>query len=162
MTLAYARWWQNQHDKIILWICSSLTDALDAGMQECISIKLLCSKGSLPWVRISTFWFSVGLVVRNRSKILPCRVGSAFLGDRAQQVVVAGEESDSVPVTSGVPQGSVLGPILFLVYINDLPDNVTSDVRLFVDDTAMYLRRRWWQLSTSARFGPTVLTTWKP
>ena len=63
----------------------------------------------------------------------------AFLGDRAQQVVVGGEESDSVPVTSGVPQGYVLGPILFLVYINDLPDNVASEVRLFADDTAMYL-----------------------
>ena len=63
----------------------------------------------------------------------------AFLGDRSQRVVVGGEESDSVPVTSGVPQGSVLGPILFLVYINDLPENVTSQVRLFADDTAMYL-----------------------
>ena len=63
----------------------------------------------------------------------------AFLGDRAQKVVVRGEESDTVPVTSGVPQGSVLGPILFLVYINDLPDKVTSQVHLFADDTAMYL-----------------------
>lgn len=64
---------------------------------------------------------------------------SAFLGDRSQRVVVAGEESDSVPVTSGVPQGSVLGPILFLIYINDLPDNIVSQVRLFADDTALYL-----------------------
>ena len=63
----------------------------------------------------------------------------AFLGDCSQQVVVGGEESDSVPVTSGVPQWSILGPILFLVYISDLPDNVTSQVHLFADDTIMYL-----------------------
>ena len=63
----------------------------------------------------------------------------AFLGNRRQKVVVEGEESDSVPVTSGVPQGSVLGPILFLVYINDLPDNIVSQVHLFADDTAIYL-----------------------
>ena len=63
----------------------------------------------------------------------------AFLGYRSRRVIGGGKESDSVPVTSGVPQGSVLGPILFLVYINDLSENGTSQVRLFADDTAMYL-----------------------
>ena len=62
-----------------------------------------------------------------------------FLCYRSQTVAVDGEESDEVPVTSGVPQGSVLGPILFLIYINDLPDHVRSKVRLFADDTALYL-----------------------
>ena len=63
----------------------------------------------------------------------------AFLSNREQKVVIEGEESDSVLVTSGVPQGSVLGPILFLVYINDLPQDIVSQVRLFADDTAIYL-----------------------
>ena len=72
-----------------------------------------------------------------RSNVL--RWVQAFLGNRSQSVVVEGEESDSVPVCSGVPQGSVLGPILFLIYINDLPDTITSKVRLFADDTALYL-----------------------
>ena len=54
-------------------------------------------------------------------------------------VVVEGQHSDRVPVTSGVPQGSVLGPCLFLHCINDLPEGIGSTVRLFADDTVMYL-----------------------
>ena len=63
----------------------------------------------------------------------------AFLGDRSQRVVVGGEELGSVTVTSGLPQSSVLGPILFLVRINDLPEKTTSQVHLFADGTALYL-----------------------
>ena len=63
----------------------------------------------------------------------------AFLSDRTQTVVIDNEKSATLPVTSGVPQGSVLGPILFLIYINDLPDKTRSKVRLFADDTAIYL-----------------------
>ena len=62
-----------------------------------------------------------------------------FLSDRSQRVVVDGEFSSSIPVTSGVPQGSVLGPILFLAYINDLTEQVKSQVRLFADDTVVYI-----------------------
>ena len=62
----------------------------------------------------------------------------SFLSDRSQRVVVEGEQSDPAPVTSGVPQGSVLGPILFLVFINDLPKCVGSSCRLFADDTIVY------------------------
>ena len=61
-----------------------------------------------------------------------------FLQDWKQAVVVDGAKPDSVAVKSGVPQGCVLRPSLFLVYINDLPSTVTSPVRLFADDTAIY------------------------
>ena len=63
----------------------------------------------------------------------------AFLLGRTQAVVLEGERSAEAPVTSGVPQGSVLGPLLFLLYINDLPQDIQSQVRLFADDTAVYL-----------------------
>ena len=58
-----------------------------------------------------------------------------WLKDRTQSVVVEGEKSEPVSVDSGVPQGSVLGPGLFLYYINDLPERLRSRVRLFADDT---------------------------
>ena len=63
----------------------------------------------------------------------------AFLANRTQQVIVRGKYSDIAQVQSGVPQGSVLGPCLFLFYINDLPQNLSSPVRLFADDTLLYL-----------------------
>ena len=63
---------------------------------------------------------------------------SAFLHNRTQRVVVNGVFSDDAPVSSGVPQGSVLGPLLFLCYINDLPNCVKSQVRLFADDSLLY------------------------
>ena len=61
----------------------------------------------------------------------------AFLSNISQIVVLDGTSSDSVPVTSGVPQGSVLRPA-FLLYTNDLPDTIDSLVRLFADDTLLY------------------------
>ena len=62
----------------------------------------------------------------------------AFLSGRTQSVIVGGESSGYVPVTSGVPQGTVLGPLLFLCYINDLPASVRSQIRLFADDCLLY------------------------
>ena len=60
-----------------------------------------------------------------------------FLACRTQQVVVEGESSSIGQVTSGVPQGSVVGLTLFLIYINDLGDNIRATVRLFADDTIL-------------------------
>ena len=63
----------------------------------------------------------------------------SFLSERKQNVVLEGISSDDADVLSGVPQGSVLGPSLFLFYINDLPNFLVSNIRLFADDTVVYL-----------------------
>ena len=65
---------------------------------------------------------------------------SSFLEERTQRVVCGGYTSDSVNVISGVPQGTVLGPLLFLIYINDLPECVSSMCSLFADDCLVYRR----------------------
>ena len=61
-----------------------------------------------------------------------------FLSNRTQQVVVSGTQSLSCLVSSGVPQGSVLGPVLFLLYINDITSEIQSQVGLFADDCLIY------------------------
>ena len=62
----------------------------------------------------------------------------SFLCFRQQRVVVNGIKSDWAPVLSGVPQGTVLGPLLFSLYINDITTNTDSETRLFADDCVCY------------------------
>ena len=63
-----------------------------------------------------------------------------YLCDRKQRVLLSGATSDIVSITAGVPQGFILGPLLFLVYINDIVTDIHSPVRLFADDTPCILK----------------------
>ena len=62
----------------------------------------------------------------------------SFLSETFQSVLLNGQTSKWSQIRAGVPQGSVLGPLLFLVYVNDLPEGLTSNVKLFADDTSIF------------------------
>ena len=62
----------------------------------------------------------------------------SFLNERYQRVLLNGQYSEWEKIRAGVPQGSILGPLLFLIYINDLSDSLESDVKLFADDTSIF------------------------
>ena len=61
-----------------------------------------------------------------------------FLSEHTQQVVLNGSASNTFTGSSGVPQGLVMGPLLFLVYVNDIPEQVECNISMFADDTKTY------------------------
>ena len=63
---------------------------------------------------------------------------SSFLSNRQLRAILDGNSSQKYPVNAGAPQGSILGPTLFLLYINDLPDDVICDIAIYADDTTLY------------------------
>ena len=63
----------------------------------------------------------------------------SYLSNRKQRVVLPGGTSSWVFIRAGVPQGSILGPLLFLLYINDIVIDIGSNIRLFADDTSLYI-----------------------
>ena len=109
------------------------TDILDSGHTiDVIYLDFKKAFDSVPHMRLLSKLNSYGF----RDPLLGWL--KSFLIGRRQRVCVHDTVSLWHNVTSGIPQGSVLGPVLFLLYINDLPDNVTSNVYMFADDTKIY------------------------
>ena len=117
----------------LLEVLDKWTEALDEGYSiDCVYMDYVKAFDTVPHRRL--------LHKLSKYEINPKAVSwiENFLGNRTQQAIVQGEESSWKPVTSGIPQRSVLGPLLFVIFINDLPDCVTSEAYLFADDTKIF------------------------
>ena len=117
----------------LLTVLEEWTKALDDGFSiDCIYMDYKKAFDTVPHKRLLGKLCSYGFTDQ--------MVGwmTSFLTGRVQKVSINNKDSKWKAVESGIPQGSVLGPILFVIYINDLPDIVTSKAFLFVDDTKIY------------------------
>ena len=79
---------------------------------------------------------------RNGINVDLLRLIEGFLSDRYRRVVLNGETSNWNKTKAGVPQGSILGPLFFLIYINDLPSEFRCSAKLYADDTPYFLLLR--------------------
>ena len=109
------------------------TNMLDKGVGwDCIYLDFAKAFDKVPHARLSKKLKALGI------KGDLCLWLEDFLNDRQQTVVIKNCKSEPKEVISGIPQGSVLGPILFIIYINDLPEVVKSNVKIFADDTKLF------------------------
>ena len=117
----------------LVTLVHDLASAMDKGIQtDMVFLDFSKAFGRVPHQRLLRKLHQYGIRGHLHEWI------SSFLTGRTQSVVAEGISSESAPVVSRVPQGSVLGPLLFLLFINDLPDNLTSKTRLFSDDCIVY------------------------
>ena len=119
----------------VITIVQNIADSLDEGVViDAIIIDFSKAFDLVPHDRVLTKVAALGVDSR---VVVWVR---EFLVGRTQRVRVGGQLSKEVKATSGVPQGSVLGPLLFLVYVNGIWRNIGSSIRLFADDCIMYMK----------------------
>jgi len=119
----------------LLKVMDKWTEILDrGGAIDAVFLDLAKAFDTVPHQRLIVKLKSYGFTGRLLNWI------THFLTGRRQRVGVAGEFSEWREVLSGVPQGSVLGPILFICYVNDMPETVSSFLHMYADDTKIFRR----------------------
>ena len=116
----------------LIYISNNIYKALEQGKDVC----MVSLDATAAFDRV---WHD-GLLYKLRCKGIKGKLFDwfqSYLSNRVQRVVIRGQFSSWEHITAGVPQGSILGPLLFLIYIDDIVKNIESDICLFADDTAL-------------------------
>ena len=115
--------------QLLIYLDECIEKICNGGVVDAIYLDFSKAFDTVPHRRLMSKLESYGITGNIKRWI------QSFLTGRTQTVMVNNDESAAAPVISGIPQGSVLGPLLFVIYINDLPETVNSNVYLFADDT---------------------------
>ena len=119
------------------------------GLWHLIHLRLVTGFGLLVFfTNLSLMGFQIYLILSYISYYIYIYINilwifgliSSFLSNRQLRVVLDGKSSQKYPVNAGIPQGSILGPTLFLLYINGLPDDVICDIAIYAVDTTLYFK----------------------
>ena len=117
----------------LLEVYDKLTEMIDDGKSvDIIYLDFKKAFDSIPHERLLQKMAGYGITGKTQDWV------RNFLGNRKQRVRVGNKYSGMTDVTSGIPQGSILGPVLFTIFINDLPDNLNVHCKVFADDTKIY------------------------
>lgn len=118
--------------QLLKYLDSCIDKIVRGNVVDCIYLDFAKAFDTVPHKRLLNKLQAYGITGKLLNWI------EAFLVGRSQAVKVNGVESETKAVISGIPQGSVLGPILFIIYINDILDNIESEGFLFADDTKIF------------------------
>jgi hypothetical protein len=111
----------------------AITDSIYKGLDQKKDVLLVFLDISKAFDRV---WHE-GLIHKLKTVGVCGKLLDWFSHNRTQRVVIGGQSSDTKHIQAGVPQGSILGPLLFLIYINDISDNLETPIHQFADDTTL-------------------------